>query len=251
MHQRTPLIVGNWKMHLGPDDATRHATAVAEAVANLDPRIELGVCPPFISIPAVRQALRDSRVTVGAQDGFPKASGAFTGEVSMAMLEGLVSWVIVGHSERRQYFGESDEVVCRKVAAAVNYGIAPILCVGETAERRAAGVTKDVLVSQTWNALVGLQDPSTLVVAYEPVWAIGTGNNAEVSDVENAAAIIRDVVTELFDAGVAEQLRVLYGGSVTAANASGFLMSPHIDGALVGAASLKVDAFKAIAEAAS
>ena len=246
---RKPLVAGNWKMNNGPGDARELATALSSAIGEIE-SVDRVICPPLLSIPAVVDALDGTSIVVGAQNGYPRASGAFTGELSMALLAEVVGYVIVGHSERRMFFGESDDLVCRKAAAAIDSGLAPIVCVGEPIERRRSGQTRDWIEAQVWNSLMGLPDITGLVLAYEPIWAIGTGATASPSDAVEAIVMIRETLAGIFDAGTAADLRVLYGGSVTAANAGSFFVEPEIDGALVGGASLKSESFAQIVRAA-
>jgi triosephosphate isomerase len=209
------------------------------------------VCPPFVSLHAISDRLKGSEIGVGAQNLYFEPKGAFTGEVSAAMVAGLVQYAIVGHSERRQIFGETDQVVAKKVRAAVGAGLIPILCVGETLAERDAAETEMVLRRQTRWALEGLQDTGGLVIAYEPVWAIGTGRAATAADANTGNAIIRDEVAQVLGAEVAQATRIQYGGSVTPANAEELLGQPDIDGALVGGASLVAESFAAIVKAAA
>ena len=249
---RTPIVAGNWKMHpstLG--EATRLASAVREAAGGL-PQVTTVVCPPTIWLAEVRRAIEGGRVAIGAQTMHWEDTGAYTGETSPAMLVGLAEYVICGHSERRQYDGETDERVGRKVASAVAHGLRPIAAIGERAEERRAGQTESVIDRQLRAAVAGLEHlaGSGLIVAYEPVWAIGTGDAASGGDAQEAAAQIRDILRELDPAG-AEEIVILYGGSVTAENAAEFFAEPDIDGALVGGASLRADEFAAILHAAA
>ena len=209
------------------------------------------VCPPFISVQAISERLKGSEIGVGAQNLYFEAKGAFTGETSAAMLAGLVTYVIVGHSERRHVFGESDVVVKKKVWAALGAGLTPILCVGETLAERDAGETEMVLRRQVRSALEGLTDTAGLVIAYEPVWAIGTGRAATSADANAGNAIVRDELAQVLGQDVAAATRIQYGGSVTPANAVELLGQPDIDGALVGGASLVADSFAAIVKAAA
>lgn len=236
---------------------------VAEArdlVAQMGPElknvagVEKVLCPPFMSLLAVANLVGGTDIGLGAQNMHWEEKGAFTGEVAPAMVKEFCKYVILGHSERRTYFGETDETVNKKVLAAQKHGLTPIVCIGETLAEYEAGKTAEVVRRQALEGLKGV-DPAfaaQLVVAYEPVWAIGTG---KASSGENAEAVHRDVIrtalTELFGAEAAQSIRILYGGSVTAANAAEFFAQPDIDGALVGGASLKVDEFLAIAKAAA
>jgi triosephosphate isomerase (TIM) len=249
---RTPIVAGNWKMHpptLG--EATRLASAVRDAADGL-PRVTTVVCPPTIWLAEVRRAVEGGRVALGAQTMHWEDAGAFTGETSPAMLAGLAEFVICGHSERRQYDGETDERVGRKVASAVAHGLRPIAAIGERAEERRRGQTASVIDRQLRAALAGLERlaGSGLVVAYEPVWAIGTGDASSGRDAQEAAAQIRGILRELDPAG-ADEIIIQYGGSVTPDNAVEFFSEPDIDGALVGGASLRADAFAAILHAAA
>jgi len=240
------LIAGNWKMHGLTADAVALARDVAAGATGL--ACELLVCPPFVHIAAVAQALIGTDVAIGAQDCHPSKQGPHTGEVSARMLRDAgASWVILGHSERRQNHGETDELVREKVLAAMEAGLAPIVCVGETADQRASGEETEVV---GWQIAGSLPKPFTGLVAYEPVWAIGTGRTATEQDVAGMHAFVREELVRQFgDAG--EAIRILYGGSVRPANAGSLLAVPHVGGALVGGASLRADEFLAIAHAAS
>jgi triosephosphate isomerase len=242
---RDVIVAANWKMHTTPADAGDLARTIAS-------RIRVGgvirvICPPFVSLAVVRDALAetDPDVGIGAQNVHHELQGAYTGEVSAPMLVGLATWVIVGHSERRRDAGETDEVVGRKLGRAIDAGLRPILCVGEQLEEREAGAQEAVVRRQLEGALGG-HDPAAvraagLVIAYEPVWAIGTGRNASGQDAAAMATEIRVVLAGLGRGLDAEEVPVLYGGSVTSGNIAEFLAEPSIDGALVGGASLKPD----------
>jgi triosephosphate isomerase (TIM) len=239
------LIAGNWKMHGLAADALALARGVAAGAAGLP--CDLLVCPPFVHIAAVAQALAGSGVPVGGQDCHQAKLGAHTGDISASMLRDAgASWVILGHSERRQNHGETDELVREKVLAAVEAGLTPIVCVGETADQRAGGQETEVV---GWQIAGSLPKPFSGVIAYEPLWAIGTGKTATEEDVATMHAFIREELTRQFgEAG--QGILILYGGSVRAANAASLLAVPHVGGALVGGASLKADEFLAIARAA-
>ena len=250
MGRRKPIVAGNWKMN----------NTIAESLALVDamlPRlqtfsnVERVVCPPFTSLPAVSARLRESDILVGAQNLFPEPKGAFTGEISPAMLEGLATYAIVGHSERRQYFHEDDALVNRKVKAALAGGLAPIVCVGESLAQHERGETDVVVTRQVHAALDGVDHISAVVIAYEPIWAIGTGRAATPEGANATIALIRHTVAEIAGAPIAEGLQVQYGGSVTPDNFAGFIAQPDIDGALVGGASLKADQFVAIVRLAA
>ena len=237
---RKPIVTGNWKMYYGPDEARNFAQQIVEPLARLR-TVERVLCPPAISIEAVRQIVGGTGVVVGAQNMYYEPKGAYTGEISPIMLQGLCTYVILGHSERRSYFGETDELVNQKVLAAYGYELRPIVCVGEHLEDRDAGRTERILTNQVHGSLANLPPErlSDLVVAYEPVWAIGTGRDATARDASDAAGLIRALLGEMYGADLAGRVRVQYGGSVTAANIAEFAALPEIDGALVGGASLK------------
>ena len=249
---RTPLVAGNWKMNKTVAEAR---DLVSLMRAKLDEIADVGkvLCPPFIAIPALAEMLGASGIGLGAQNLHWEEKGAFTGEVSPGMVKEFCQYVIIGHSERRMYFGETDESVNKKLRAAMTAGLVPIICVGETLEQYEAGATSEVVHRQIRVGLANVDSTSAahIVVAYEPVWAIGTG---KASSGENAnfvhQQVIRPALSELFGAQTADSIRILYGGSVTAANASEFFAYPDIDGALVGGASLKPDEFVAITKAA-
>lgn len=248
---RKPFIAGNWKLNHAPGVAREVALGLAGQT--LPGSVDVAICPTFLALPGVADALSgQDAVAVGAQNAYWEDSGAFTGEVSAAMLAGMVTYVIVGHSERRQYFGETDATVNKRVQAVLKHGLTPIICVGETLAENEAGQTAEVVQRQMKAAYAGLsaEDAARTVVAYEPVWAIGTGKNA-TGDYANAVCgtHIRAVVGELFGDGVAEGLRIQYGGSVKPDNAAEFAKQANIDGALVGGASLKVETFMGIINA--
>jgi triosephosphate isomerase len=235
-------------------------TTIAEGLALVDgmlPRlqsfqsVERVVCPPFVSLSVISARLRDTDIGVGAQNVYPEPKGAFTGEIAPGMLEGLVSYVIVGHSERRQYFSEDDALVNRKVKAAIETGLVPILCVGETLEQNERGETESVVTRQVRAALEGVDHVSAVVIAYEPIWAIGTGRAATPEGANLTIALIRRAVAEMAGPAIGEGLQVQYGGSVTADNFGAFIAQPDIDGALVGGASLRADQFVEIVRLAT
>lgn len=249
---RKPLVAGNWKMNKTAAEARDLVSMLLSPLMDIS-GVEKVLCPPFTSIFAVASMLDGSGIGLGAQDMHWEEKGAFTGAVSPAMVRELCDYVILGHSERRAYFGETDETVNRKLHAAQKFDLTPIVCVGETLAQYEANQTRDVVSAQARLGLTGLSADFAprLVIAYEPVWAIGTGR---ASTGEAANAVIRDVIrpvlAELFGEETAQAVRVLYGGSVTASNAAEFFSQPEIDGALVGGASLKADEFVAIAKAA-
>ena len=248
---REVIIAANWKMHTTPDDADELARTIAARTRA--PGVTRVICPPFVSLQAVGAALAeaDPSVAVGAQNVHHELVGAYTGEVSAPMLAGLVTWVIVGHSERRRDAHETDDVIGRKVARAVDAGLRPILCVGEQLQEREAGDATQVVRTQLDGALrdadAGRLVEAGLVIAYEPVWAIGTGRNATGADASAMAEAIRTSLRGLGWGASAEATPVLYGGSVTSVNIGAFLTEPAIDGALVGGASLKPDEMAGIA----
>ena len=247
---RRPVVAGNWKMNPPTvDEAIALAEAVEVAAAEY-PHVTTVVCPPTIWLGEVARAAPG--LHVGAQTMHPDERGAFTGETSPLMLVGIATFVILGHSERRQYDGETDEAVGRKVASAVAHRLRPIAAVGERAEERRAGDTERVVERQLRAALAGLDRlaGTGLVIAYEPVWAIGTGDAATGADAQDVAALIRAILREV-DPAAADEIPIQYGGSVTDANAAEFFSQPDIDGALVGGASLKPDVFGEILRAAA
>ncbi len=249
---RTPVIAGNWKMNPpSPSDAAALALAVRE-VADALPSVTTVICPPTVFLADVRRAAGGGRLHVGAQTLHWADSGAYTGETSPAMLRDLASFVIIGHSERRQYDNETDEKVGRKVAAAIAHGLRPIAAIGETAHERRDGTTAEVIDRQLRAAVAGLDRiaGTGLVIAYEPVWAIGTGEAASGDDAQAVAAQIRAILREI-DHEAADEVAIQYGGSCTPDNAAEFFSQPDIDGALVGGASLKADAFAGILRAAA
>lgn len=246
---RKKIIAGNWKMYKTPNEARAFMQAFLPLV-NDHKRDEIVICPPFIDIPVVVDAARGSNVKVGGQNMYwEKADGAFTGEINGGMLVGAgCEYVILGHSERRQYFGETDDTVNKRLEVALEAGLAPILCVGEVIEEREAGLTEEVLRRQCTRAFSGIstRKAAKLSIAYEPVWAIGTGKTATPEIAEDAHVVIRHEAAKAFGKEFSQQLRILYGGSVKPENASALMGQADIDGALVGGASLKPDSFVAI-----
>jgi triosephosphate isomerase len=247
---RLPLIAGNWKMNTTVAEAKVLAGGLRSALDRIE-RVEKLVCPPFVSLAVAKEALQGSSVKVGAQNVYFEEKGAYTGEISPLMLAGLCEYVIIGHSERRQYFKESGEMINKKIKAAIKAGLKPILCVGERLEENEAGKTSQVVVSQLKDALADISDVNGLVVAYEPVWAIGTGRAATGRQSNDTIGLIRSTVGTLTDKGKAASLRILYGGSVTAENIAEFISQPEIDGGLVGGASLKAEQFTTIVQRTS
>lgn len=245
---RKPFIAGNWKMNKTVAEGVELATGLKETLADVK-TVELAVCPTATALGAVSTVLKNTNIGVGAQNMYWEDSGAFTGEISPPMVKELAQYVIIGHSERRQYFGETDQTVNKKIKAALAHGILPIVCVGENLEQNKAGETVSFVGSQIRGAFAGISadDAKTLTIAYEPIWAIGTGLTAMPEDANRIIrTAIRDVLVKLYDEQVAEAIRVQYGGSVKPHNMANFIVMPEIDGALVGGASLKVDSFTAI-----
>lgn len=250
---RTSFVAGNWKMNKTIAE-TRELVSAMKPVLSGIAGVEKVFCPPFMSLAEASALLNGSGIGLGAQNMHWEEKGAFTGEVAPGMVKELCSYVILGHSERRAYFGETDETVNRKLLAAQKFGLTPIVCVGETLEQYESNQTRDVVMRQTSLGLKGVsaEFAARIVVAYEPVWAIGTGKASNGKEANNVVKeYIRPAIAELYGEQTAQAVRVLYGGSVTGANAAEFFSEPDIDGALVGGASLKVDDFAAITKAAA
>lgn len=246
---RRPIIAGNWKMNKTIGEATSLAKEIRNGVAEID-ATEIVLCPPFTVLRAVAEVISDSAISLGAQNMYWETEGAYTGEISPKFLTDLgCDWVIIGHSERRNYFAETDENVNKKVKAALSFGLKPIVCVGETLEERESGITEKVVETQVRGALNGLnpQDCEKLVIAYEPVWAIGTGKTASPGVANEAHSSIRNLIENLFGQSESSMMRILYGGSVTPENVGELITMPEIDGALVGGASLRAASFVDIA----
>jgi triosephosphate isomerase len=250
MSRRTPIVAANWKMHTTVRTALELCQSLREGIDGVR-GVEKVVCPPFVFLALAREALAGSSIKVGAQNVFWEEKGAFTGEISPPMLADFCEYVIIGHSERRKYFGEMDETVNRRLKAAMAQGLRPIFCIGETAEERQAGRTEEVLLRQVRQGLAGIEIPPGFVVAYEPVWAIGTGIPATGEMANEAIALIRRELASLYGGELAQAARIQYGGSVDGANIGEFMAQPEIDGALVGGASLNADAFTTIVEEAA
>lgn len=239
-------------MFKGPQAARPLARSLKLKLTDIR-KTEVAVCPPFVSLESVRESIKDSRIGLGAQNVYVHKSGAFTGEISAEMLkESGCTYVIIGHSERRQYFGETDASVNQKIGFALNENLIPVVCVGETLEERESGQTQDVVKRQYLGAMKGIKaaDAEKIIVAYEPVWAIGTGKNATREQANEVHLFIRNLAFELFGKSLAEKMIILYGGSVKPENAHDLLSCEHIDGALVGGASLDAESFSAIIKAA-
>jgi triosephosphate isomerase len=245
---RRPFIAGNWKMHLDRPGAVALSKAIAECAGKF-PGVDIAVCPPFVYLDAVAAAIAGSPVGLGAQNMYHQPQGAFTGEISPNMLVGAgCKYVILGHSERRAIFGESNAEINKKTHAAFAAGLIPIVCVGEQLAEREAGRTPDVVREQFEGSLAGLspEQMEQTVIAYEPVWAIGTGKVATPDQAEQVHADLRKIIESRYNTAVAQRVRIQYGGSVKPDNARALLSQPNIDGALVGGASLKVDDFVGI-----
>ncbi len=242
---RKPILAGNWKMNKTPAEAVAFVREIRPRVTPFE-NVETVVCPPFVCLPAVAEALKGVKIGVGAQNCHWADSGAYTGEVSAAMLVGLADYVIIGHSERRQYFAETDEMVNKKIKAALKHGLCPIVCVGENLAQNEAGITDTLVSGQVRAAFDGLSTEEALrvVVAYEPIWAIGTGRTA-TAEVANRVCgiVVRGTLAELYGEAVAQQIRIQYGGSTNEKNIGELMAMPDIDGALIGGASLKAESF--------
>ena len=249
---RRLFVAGNWKMNLDLGGSIALAAALAEQIGCADD-VTLAVCPPFVYLKAVADVLAGSNIAVGAQNMYIERKGAYTGEVSGPMLLDVgCTYAILGHSERRHVIGEQDEFINTKVRSALEFGLKPILCVGEKIEQRQAGHTEEVVATQVGRALEGVtrEQMANVALAYEPVWAIGTGLNATPEQADEVHAMIRALVADLYDDEVAESLVIQYGGSVKPENASDLMSMPNVDGALVGGASLKAQQFVPIVETA-
>ena len=247
---RQPMIAGNWKMHMTNTEATVFVEQLKTLVA--DVICEVVVCPPFTTISTVADLTEDTKFRVGAQNVFHEESGAYTGEVSPSMLTDLgVSYVIVGHSERRSIFKEADRCVNKRVRIVLQHGMSPILCVGESLNQRESGETVAFIHSQLEMGLLGVpaEEMTEVVIAYEPIWAIGTGRTATAEQAGEVCQSIREKIATMYTPEIAEQVRILYGGSVKPDNAKDILAQSHVDGALVGGASLEAEAFTDIIKA--
>ncbi len=242
---RVPMIAGNWKMNTMVSEAIELVNEMRQELDQID-NVDKVICPPFISLAAVRELIKGSSIKLGAQNIYFEEKGAYTGEISPLMLADLCEFVIIGHSERRQYFNETGEITNRKIRAALKVNLKPILCVGEKLEENEAGRTEEIVTGQLRASLAGLNYLTGLIIAYEPIWAIGTGKAATAMQANETIGLIRHNIFELYSESAARDVRILYGGSVTAANATEFMRQPEIDGALVGGASLKANQFLSI-----
>ncbi len=250
---RKYVIAGNWKMNKTPSEAKVLVKEVIEAIGTKPENVDVIVCPPFVAVDAAMGAAEGSFVQVGAQNLHFEAKGAYTGEIAADMLNDLgVSYVIIGHSERRQYFAETDETVNKKVLTAFEAGLTPIICVGETLEQREQGITADLIRMQVKIAFGGVSadQAKKAIIAYEPVWAIGTGKTATNEQADEVCGIIRETIGELYDSATAEAIIIQYGGSMNAGNAEALLAMPNIDGGLIGGAALKPNDFATIVKSA-
>jgi triosephosphate isomerase (TIM) len=250
---RRPIVAGNWKMHNTVAESVRLARAIRDAVEAIA-GVDVVLCPPFTALTAVGASLGERRVRLGAQTMHWAEDGAFTGEISAPMLAGLCQFVILGHSERRQYFCETDDGVNKKTAAALAHKLTPVVCVGENLAQNEAGETDAIVGGQVRAAFAGLsaEQARQVIIAYEPIWAIGTGRAAKPAAVNSIIGLsIRGALAGIFDETVAQTVRVQYGGSVNPANVAGFMAQPDIDGALVGGASLSLEQFVPLVRAAA
>jgi triosephosphate isomerase len=244
---RIPFIAGNWKMNTTTTEAEQLVLEMIEKIDSIE-GVEKVLCPPFVSLVAINMMLQNSSLKMGAQNMHFETEGAYTGEISPLMIRELCEFVILGHSERRWYFGETDEIVNKKVKAALVNSLKPILCVGERLAENEADKTEEVVDRQVTAALSGIGPVNNLVIAYEPIWAIGTGRAATSEQAAATIQFIREVLVKLWNKSIAQDLRILYGGSVTDTNIAEFISHPEIDGALVGGASLKAEKFASIVE---
>ncbi|HHW45487.1 MAG TPA: triose-phosphate isomerase [Clostridiales bacterium] len=249
---RKTVIAGNWKMNKTPSEAAALIEEIKPLVKGAD--CEVVVCVPFVDLHVAIEAVKESNIKVGAQNCHFERSGAFTGEISPVMLKEMgVEYVIIGHSERRTYFGETDVTVNKRTLAALNEGLKVILCVGEYLEQREQGITEELVAMQTKIALQNVTEEQlkNVIIAYEPVWAIGTGKTATAEQANEVNGIIRATIEKLYGKAAADGITIQYGGSMNAANATELLAQPHVDGGLIGGASLKAQDFAAIVKAAS
>ncbi len=243
---RTQIVAGNWKMNTTIAEARELVNRMKDTLKKLE-NVEVIVCPPFVSLLTVKELLINSAIKVGAQNMYFEENGAFTGEISPLMLCNLCDYVILGHSERRQYFGEIDDIVNKKIRTALKHNLKPIICIGEKLEEKESGKTEEILVRQIEQGMHDIQGNRELVIAYEPLWAIGTGRAANGEQADTTIEFIRGVIAQIWNNEIAQDIRILYGGSVKGGNIVEFISQPNIDGVLVGGASLKADQFLSIA----
>jgi triosephosphate isomerase len=239
------MIAGNWKMNTTVSEAINLVKVMRKELDRVS-NVDKVICPPFVSLVPIKELLKKSSIKLGAQNLYFAEKGAYTGEISPLMLADLCQFAIIGHSERRQYFNEAGKIINQKIVAALKVNLKPILCIGEKLEENEAGKTEEVVAEQLQSALVGIDDLDGLIIAYEPVWAIGTGKAATGEQANRAISFIRSNIARLYNDKIAQETRILYGGSVNAANAAEFIRQPEIDGALVGGASLKATEFLSI-----
>lgn len=247
---RKPFIAGNWKMNTDRQSAAVLATGLRERLGDVG-TVDIAVCPPFVYLKSVAEALSASSIALGAQNVYFEDNGAFTGEISCEMLKDVsCTYAIIGHSERRHKMGETDELINKKINATINSGLLPIFCVGELLEEREAGKTKTVVTKQVKKGLASLcsERIQAVTVAYEPVWAIGTGVTATAEQAQEVHKMIRQLLADMYDGSIAERIRIQYGGSAKPANTKELMANPDVDGLLVGGASLKVDDFAAMVQ---
>ena len=247
---RKPFIAGNWKMNTNCQEAISLAAGLADTVKKID-AVDIAICPPFVYLHDTARALSSSKISLGAQNVYFQTNGAFTGETSCEMLKDVCcSYVIIGHSERRHIMGETDELINKKVAMAISSGLLPILCVGELLEQREASQTDAVVAEQVKKGLEGLSEEKVIAVtiAYEPVWAIGTGKTATSQQAQDVHRMIRTLLAKMYSDSTAEQIRIQYGGSAKPANTAELMSCPDVDGLLVGGASLKIEDFASMIE---
>jgi len=242
---RISLIAGNWKMNTTVSEAIALVKEMRQGLDEIK-GVEKVLCPPFVSLVAIKDLIKGTSIKLGAQNLYFEEEGAYTGEISPLMLTELCEFVIIGHSERRQYFGETNKIVNKKIRAALKAGLKPILCIGEKLEETKAGRTIELVAEQLRSSLTGIDYPGGFIIAYEPVWAIGTGLAATGKQANETIGFIRRNISQLYGKEAAQDVRILYGGSVTADNIAEFVRQPEIDGALVGGASLKADEFLSI-----
>jgi len=247
---RVPMIAGNWKMNTTLSEAIELVNEMRPGLDAID-NVDKVLCPPFISLAAVGELIKGSSIKLGAQNICFEEKGAYTGEISPLMLADLCEFVIIGHSERRHYFNETGQIVNKKIQAALKVKLTPILCVGERPEENEAGRTEEIITGQLRSSLAGIDYLNGSIVAYEPIWAIGTGKAATGEQANETIGLIRRNIAKLCGEKVAQDMRILYGGSVTDANATEFINQPEIDGALVGGASLKANQFLSIVKQTS
>jgi triosephosphate isomerase len=242
---RTPFIAANWKMNTDIQEALSLVKKMLSSLEKIS-GIDKVICPPFVSLHSIKEFIKTTSLKLGAQNMYFQEKGAFTGEISPVMLKDLVEFVILGHSERRQYFYETDDIINKKIKAAIEHKLTPIFCIGENQEEKTSGLTDNILSRQLTNGLKDINPLKSIVIAYEPIWAIGTGNAATGKDANNTIRTIRDIVGKVWDKETADYIRILYGGSVASVNIAEFMVEPEIDGALIGGAGLKADEFISI-----